>query len=221
MTLSKNPIIILAALALTFVFAIIMGFFISESKLMGIVLIGAIPFAALIFYYFTLHPGNALNVALVASFLAIGLTRYTPAPVGLTVDFILAIGLVIALLHPHYRPDFKNLKNELFILSLIWSIYCILQIFNPEAVSIWAWFYASRGVFIYMILTVFLSLLYYNTESRLNQLLNIIGIFSILAVLWGLKQYLFGLNSAEWAWLDGTVLNACTIWEITNFFLFQ
>lgn len=201
MTLSENPILIILGSILLLTLSVAAGFFFSELKFTGLYFVGALPVAALILYYITRHPGNALNICIVVSFLAIGASRYTSAPTGLAVDFILGAGLIVAFLHPKIRPEAKYLKNGLILLTVLWSVYCILQIFNPEALSLSAWFYASRGVFIYMLLTVFLGLLYYNTLRRLDEMLILIGVFSMMAALWGLKQYFFGLTQAEWDWL--------------------
>lgn len=117
-------------------------------------------------------------------------------------DFALAMLIVSALFHNKVETDFSKLHNSLILVTLIWMGYNVAEIFNPEARSVTAWFYAVRGTALYMFLTVPLTLLYANKPSDLNRLFIIVFALSILASFWGLRQFYIGLDYAENRWLD-------------------
>src|SRR5690606_2593775 len=60
---------------------------------------------------------------------------------------------------------------------------------------------AIRSLALYMLLTIPITLLYANKVEDLNRFIKIIIFLSLLAALWGLKQFYFGPDFAETAWL--------------------
>lgn len=183
--------------------AILFSVWIYTFEMIGVVTLFAIPLGVSLMAFVLGHPNRALDLTLIFSFIAIGLIRYIGnIPLGLTVDFFLLFTVIVALFHRSFKADFSKLKNGLMVVTLMWMCYCIAEVFNPEAVSVMAWVYAIRGLALYMLLTVPLTLLYANKVEDLNRFLKIIFFFSILASFWGLKQFLFGPDSAETAWLN-------------------
>jgi cell division protein FtsW (lipid II flippase) len=181
----------------------VLSIFVVKMGIIGIGLMVALPFVLLLMLFMMSHPNKALATGLVFAFVSIGATRYiTTLPLGLSVDFALAILIVSALFHTQVKTDFSKLNNSLFLVTIIWMGYNIAEIFNPEARSVVAWIYAVRGTALYMLLTVPLTLLYANKPSDLNRLFIIVFFFSILASFWGLRQYFIGLDAAENRWLD-------------------
>lgn len=182
--------------------ATFLGWVISESGVLGLGALAALPFAAGVFYLVFKHPSNGLFITLLASFFAVGIARYLPGPLGLSVDFFLALTILSAVLSPKVTPKIEHLNNLLVYFTIFWFGYCLLQIINPEAVSTVAWFYAVRGVALYMIFTVILALLYLDNYKYLNYFFYFIFGATLITCLWGLKQKFIGLDSAEWAWLN-------------------
>lgn len=182
--------------------AAVLGYLITMLKLPMIGFLIALPIAVFILYYIFQHPANGLWLTLLAAFFAIGLSRYLPGPLGLSIDFLLVLSILSAIFHLKAKPEVDNLKNMLFVMTVIWFAYCLLQIINPEARSTIAWFYAVRGVGLYMFLTVPLALLYLGKIEYLNKFIVITLACTILAILWGMRQYILGPDNAEWAWLN-------------------
>jgi len=91
---------------------------------------------------------------------------------------------------------------DLVLLAGIWYLYAVFQLFNPEAVSRVAWFYAMRGVAFYMFLTVPLVFILFNKKKDIDLFLKIWAILSILGTLKGIMQKYFGVDPFEQAWLD-------------------
>jgi O-antigen ligase len=159
-----------------------------------------LPFLLLFIYFVYKNPRVGVVATLVLAFTAIGLTRYLPGPLGLSIDVILALTLVIAIFSKQ-QTNKKPLADPIFIMVVIWFIYCLLQLINPEAVSKMAWFYAVRGVAFYMFATTLVGLLYFNKDKDLDLFINIWFWFSIAGVVWGMKQLYIGLDDGERAFL--------------------
>ena len=85
---------------------------------------------------------------------------------------------------------------------MIWFGYAILQLVNPEAVSRAAWFYARRGVSLYMVLTVPLVFLLWRKPEDISRFLVIWAVFSIIGTMKGIGQKIFGVDPFEQKWLD-------------------
>jgi hypothetical protein len=76
-----------------------------------------------------------------------------------------------------------------------------MEFFNPEAISKAAWFAAFRGIGFYMLLTIPLVFMLYNTPRHLNKFLMIWGVFSILASVKAWMQLNIGPDQWEQSWL--------------------
>jgi hypothetical protein len=94
-------------------------------------------------------------------------------------------------------------KKDIMLLAAIWFAYSIFQVANPESRSIPAWLAGMRGISLYMMLIVPLTLLFLNTNKKLDTFLILWGVFSLLASLKGILQNTIGVDPWEKAWLDG------------------
>ncbi|RIJ42523.1 O-antigen ligase family protein [Pontibacter oryzae] len=146
-------------------------------------------------------PKYGLLTVVVFGFLANGLTRYVPAPLGLSIDLLLVLTL-LGVLFSQRSFDTKQLNNSLTILTVLWFVYTLFEIVNPEARSLQAWFYAVRGVSLYMLFIIPLTFLLMRSEKDLDMLLMLWLGLSLLGTLWGIRQFAFGPDSAEQAWLN-------------------
>jgi hypothetical protein len=136
-----------------------------------------------------------------SAFFLVGLTRLVPAPLGLAVDGLLALSLT-GLLFQHRRFDFRAAQHPLVGLVALWMGYTLLELFNPEAHSRLAWFYAMRGTALYWLLTLFLGFVLVHRRVQLVLFLRLWLGISLLAALYGMKQKFVGLFAFEWAWLN-------------------
>lgn len=150
------------------------------------------------------NPRIGIYTVVILSFIAIGLTRYIRnVPFGLTVDGFLVITYVAMFFRYFYdKMNWDQANRDLTYLSIAWFGYTILQLFNPEALSRTAWFYAMRGLSMYMLLLIPMSFMIFNRLRYLYTFLYLWGIFSILGTLKGLQQLYIGPDSAEQYWLD-------------------
>jgi len=187
--------------------AILLGYIIATGGIMSALVLLSLPPMLIFFNRFFLFPRVGLITVLILAFIAIGLTRYIRnIPLGLGIDFFLVI-TYIAIFFKFFNEkldldSIKPLKNNLVLLSLIWFLYSVGELANPQAISRTAWFYAMRGMSLYMLLLIPLVFLVFNRSKDLMLFLYIWGIFSILSSLKAFQQMNFGPDSFEQFWLD-------------------
>lgn len=184
--------------------AVLLAYFISQYQLVGVGTLIFIPAVLTYFYCSFKYEKLGLYLVLTLSFTLSILGRYFPSaiPYGLSIDLILVLSILMLFIK-HYRDiKLERLKHPVFWLMLIWMSYIVLQIFNPLAYSFSAWFYSMRGIALYQTLIFLLLFLVFETKKDLKPFLYIWLGFSLLGVLWGAKQQMFGVSAAEQRWLD-------------------
>ena len=150
---------------------------------------------------FFLSPKKALIAALVLSFFISGLSRYITFQWGLGIDFLLFIALLGIFFKEFKSIKFGHYNKDFVIWGLVWMGFVVIEILNPEARSIQAWFYAMRGVGFYQILTFLLVVWVVKSYKDMKQLLQIMIALSLLGAFWAMKQKFIGIDSAEYDWL--------------------
>ncbi len=195
-TLRKIPILICII-----AFAIAVSYALSKlGILIGLTLL-ILPFLFYFLYFLFTYPKFGLYSTVFMGFAANGLTRYINAPLGLAIDALLVL-TYLAIYFKKEKYDWSKAKNGLTYAAIIWMAYSFFQIFNPEARSFEAWFYAMRGVSLYMLLAIPLVLVLFDSKNDLDKFLHIWLIMSVLGTLAGMKQLIIGVDSYEQAWLD-------------------
>ena len=196
----QHPIMILLLVSV----AVALGVIIAKGGLIIAMALLALFPAIIYFNRFLNDPRVGLYTVVVLGFIAIGLTRYIRnIPFGLTVDGILVLTYIAVFFRYFYeKVNWSQINRDLVYLAVAWFTFSMLQLFNPEALSRTAWFYAMRGISLYMLLLIPLALLVLNRLRYLYIFLYLWGIFSILGTLKGLQQLYLGPDSAEQFWLD-------------------
>ncbi|TAJ13941.1 O-antigen ligase domain-containing protein [Marinilabiliaceae bacterium JC017] len=167
--------------------------------LMGIFL----PVGILLLYQVFKSPETGLWITFIANYFVLGLTRYIPAPLGLSIDLLLVLTLM-AVFFKYFKQRHRWLaaKSDLTLLAAIWFLYALFQFVNPEAVSRVAWFYAMRGIALYMLLTVPLVFMLFNKPKHLKRFFTFWLIFALVGVIKGLQQKYLFLDPWEQQWLN-------------------
>ena len=150
-----------------------------------------------------MYPILGLYTAIILGFILLGLGRYVKGvQVGLAMDGILYMTF-IALIFNKFRErvDWTPAKKDITLLSAIWFAYSLLEVVNPEARSFEAWF-SGRGIGLYMMLIVPLTLIFVDSNRKLDAILILWGIFTLLVTFKGIGQLTFGVDQWEKAWLD-------------------
>ena len=179
------------------------AFFFSKDNLVAGLISLVLPLVMVFFGIIFTYPVFGFISVLFANYFALGISRYVPGQLGLSIDGLLLISW-IAVLFSQFRQkvEWKKAGNVLTVLTIIWFLYSVFQFFNPEAVSKEAWFYAMRGVSLYFLLTVPLVFVLFNKPENLQRFYSLWAWFTILAVLKGLMQKYIGPDPWEKHWLD-------------------
>lgn len=182
---------------------LLVTFIVVKTDIIGIALVLGLVFVSVIVYLLFTYPRLGMILLVIQGFTVIGLARYIPAPLGLSLDGVMIL-LYVALFFKAFTKKVKwnKAKSQLTILTSLWMGYIILQILNPEARSIVAWFYAMRGYALYPFLVVPLAFILFNKPKDLRLFFIIWGVMSIIGTLKGVMQYTMGVDPFEQAWLD-------------------
>jgi len=161
------------------------------------------PFVLAFLYLLFQYPIIGLYSAVSLGFVLLGIGRYvTGLSIGLAMDGILILTLIALIFNKFYeRIDWTPAKKDITILALIWFGYTLFEIVNPEARSFAAWF-SGRGIGFYMVMMVPLTLLFIDSDRKMNILFYIWGVFTLLVTLKGVMQLKLGVDPWEQAWLD-------------------
>jgi hypothetical protein len=148
------------------------------------------------------NPYYGLLIYLNYSFISNGVARYAPENITLVLNFILLLTTLSLVVHLKW-DDFRKLRNSIFFITLIWTIYSVLSVINPFIGQVDSLIIAVKGISFYAIQLVPLVLIYLNTKKDFNTFLKIIIAWSVLSTTWAFKQTIFGTDFYEQNWLDG------------------
>ncbi len=195
----KKPFYILSLAFFAIAAALAIG---AKGPVIGALLV-VIPIAVYIVIRIFLEPRFGLILSFLLSFFAIGITRYIEGiPFGLGVDALLVITLIALILGGDRQIKWKNAGNDFTAVSAIWMGYTIMEIANPESVSMAAWFYAMRGVAFYQMLMIPVAFLLIRDKRDLQMFLVGWLFISVMAALKGFQQIEIGPDRWEERWLD-------------------
>ncbi|MEL7268099.1 MAG: O-antigen ligase domain-containing protein [Bacteroidota bacterium] len=191
------PILLLLSIALT------TGHLTATRGLVLGIAVMILPFAFIYLGLLFVKPRLGIVTILIFNFFVLGIGRYIPMTWGLLMDGLMVM-MYLALFFKAFKVkvQWDLAKSQLTLLVTIWFGYAVLQIANPEAVSVAAWFYAMRGLALYQWLFIPLVFILFNKKEDLHLFFVIWGVLSVLATLKGMQQLIFGVDSYEQAWLD-------------------
>lgn len=163
------------------------------------------PFIFAYVYLIFQKPILGLYTAIALGFFILGSARYIKGvQVGLAMDGILFLTYIALIFNKFVeKVDWKPVKKDVTILALIWFGYSMFQMVNPESRVFAAWLAGMRGISLYMLLMIPLTLLFFDDNRKLMYFFYLWGILSLLATFKGIYQNFIGVDPFEKAWLDG------------------
>ncbi len=187
-----------------FVICVLTAWLISYSGIVAGLGLIALPFVLLYLNFLFRNPILGLYTMIPLGFIILGANRYVKIPqIGISTDSILVLTFLALIFKNFYdKVDWKPAKKDITLLAFIWFAYGLMSAANPEIRSMAVWLASFRGISVYMLLIITLTLLLLNTRKRLNMFFLLWGIFSILASLKGIQQVTLGVDPWEKAWLD-------------------
>jgi hypothetical protein len=197
--LLKMPYVLLTGIAMALI-----GIVIAKYEMLASAIFIVIPFVIYYFIKLFKNPSIGLTTTIILNFFVLGASRYIDAPFGLLIDGFLVLTIIALLFKSYsiYKPDYSLLKNDVMYFAVLWYLFLVLELLNPEVNSRAAWFFFMRGMGLYMLLCVFLVLMVYNTPKHLEKFLFLWAVLSFLGILKGIGQKFFGLDHWEQHWLS-------------------
>lgn len=172
-------------------------------------LFGIIPIALSSSLFIMSSPYWLLISIFIFNYYILGLARYIPfLKGGVTLDILILLTiatLIINSLKPKKINSGERINNPTTYAILIWVIYCLFQLFNPESVSSEAWFTGIRGISIYMLIIVIITIIIVTDYKKMKTIIFIWSILTITAIIkvYIQKEYGFDLAEKKWLYLDG------------------
>lgn len=195
----KSPAYLLLLLSTLIISAMVFG----KAGLLGGIGLIILPFIFTYLYVIFRYPVTGLYTAVFLGFTILGLSRYVDFQVGLLMDGILFFTFIALIFNKFYeKVDWSLARKDITLLSLIWFGYSLFELFNPEMRSVPAWLNGTRGISMYMVLLVVLTLLMIDSNRKLDLFIYLWGALSLLASLKGVMQHFIGVDSYEQAWLN-------------------
>jgi len=189
-------------LIITLLLCTAMFFFAKDNLVAGIAIL-LLPVPVIYMYLIFKYPKISFISVLFCNYFAIGLSRYIPAPVGLSVDVTLLLTFIAILFSQfNHKVEWKFAGKDLTYIALIWFLMTVLQLINPQTISREAWFYAMRSQSLYILLIVPLVYLIFNKPKDMDTFISICAWFTLFAVFKGLMQKYMGLDRWEQQWLN-------------------
>ncbi|MFA7116626.1 MAG: O-antigen ligase family protein [Bacteroidales bacterium] len=187
---------------ITSIISVIIGVLcVSKYPLIGYAL-ALFPFVLIFIMFVFNNPYNALIVLFIVNYLTIGVSRYVNIMPGIIFDAFLLLTLISFIVNLIFKKNnLKGTINCVTICSLIWLLYCIMMLFNPEQFSTKSWISTIRGFALYLFIIPILTYSASKDYSKVKTFIKIWSILTILAVLKALMQKYWGWDNAEKYWL--------------------
>lgn len=176
--------------------------FVFAGVAMGI-LFFLLPLLLLLVIYCLSSPISCFFLLYIASFLVMGVGRYVilPLPAGVILDLLILFNFLCLSLHYiRGNPLGKLYYNPFLFISMLWMIFCLLEIINPMS-TFANWITTVRSIGLHI---VFFQLLVFLCLDNLEKLRVFFGLWGILILLGALKaigQKYIGLDRFESTWL--------------------
>lgn len=166
------------------------------------IVVGCMPFFLICLFYLFKRPYITFALLFVINYFIMGINRYFYFPVWMITDSLFTFILAALIFKTSYEnTSWKQINTGMFWSSLIWFLYCLLELTNIHGTTLVDWFQSVRGMAIYPLLTVIFVSLLLNRYKNIQWFLIVWALFTILAGAKGYWQKNHGFDSTELAWL--------------------
>lgn len=181
----------------------------------------AIPLSIVIFSLMIKYYHRIFYLLFLSHFLVLLVSSVTDLKIGVvTLSLNLAIVILILIISFYQRTSWKSGYNGMLIIFLVWMVYCILELANPNMVPE-AWGIAAANYFIYPIVCAILVPITIRRYRNIEWLLIIWSIFIILAAAKGYYQKNYGFTHRELVFLfEQGAAKTHIIWSGIRYFSF-
>ena len=168
--------------------------------------LGIIPFLLISTYLSIKNEYIALIIFALVNYLIMGIGRYINIPIPVSLLFDIIFGFIFAttlLRNLGNKDNFRNIFNLYFAFTLIWFLYCTINVANNATGTIHftAWLGNIRVVALYAVITCVIISIAAKKYQFIHWFLILWGIMTLFAVAKGYMQKNHGFDWAELAWV--------------------
>jgi hypothetical protein len=122
-----------------------------------------------------------------------------PVPLGIFYDAFVLVTFAAVFLNTRQQKEWSSFKNAITLFFILITAYQLLQLFNPNAVSIKGWMVSMRNNTSFLLYIIFLQV--FIAVDRIKRLTVIWFTVAFVIALYGIYQEFFGLTDFEWRWI--------------------
>lgn len=168
--------------------------------------LGLLPFILCGIFLSIYQPYISILSLFILNYFIMGFGRYKSIPIPITNVYDLFFVLIFAsiVLRQIYQKDnFRNILNLYTLFSLIWLLYCTINIGNniTGEIQAEAWLKTVRPLAVYSFFTCLIVSIAGRHYSFIRYFLIVWGVLTLLAAAKGYWQRNHGFDHAEWVWL--------------------
>lgn len=208
-----------------FMTLIIMSYIVVSVGIGTGMLVAMIPLVVLMLIAIFKDPFNGFLLIFLLNYFVIAIIRYTDVSgLSVLIDILILVTFVSIILNRVLVGEREqttkgfSLYNGLLAVAVLWLLYCMLEIVNPSSM-IKAWFLA-RITSAYFLLIVVLAFLLFKNFRRVEILLNILSVLTLLGLAKALMQKWVGFDAAEMAYLNAGSYKTHLLVSGTRYFSF-
>ena len=127
-------------------------------------------------------------------------------PLSLIDEAIELLLLSVAIIDSRQTPQFGRAANLMLFAILIWSGFCVVEMFNDTCglgYNFTAWFTGARLMALHLLWILLVFSIYINSPKNLTTYLKIWAFLSLFSAFWTWKMIYVGLTHEETAFLYG------------------
>ncbi len=159
--------------------------------------IALIPISLVIAFILLQYYSRIFYLLFASHFLVLIINQFVDARIGILALITNILVVILLIIMSFYRKTkWKESNNGMLWLYLIWGLYCLLELFNPNNVQE-AWNLGITYYLVYPLICAILVPLTIRKISHLEWLLVVWSIFVLLAAFKGYWQKTHGFNTKE------------------------
>ena len=172
----------------------------------GVAVILAVIIGLPVVYAIIAYPRFGIIVIIVIAYLLFYIVRLgVNLPIGTLIDLIELFLIFGFFLGQKENPDWKIFRNPVSLMLIIWTLYLLVEVINPEAASRLAWLYNIRSMGV-VSLMYFIYLYYIKSVSFIRIIINVWITLAFIGALYGYIQEFFGYSAKELEFINSDPL---------------
>ena len=146
--------------------------------------LGLLPAVLCMGFYAVNNPAWTMLGLFVGNYLVMGLSKYFyNLPLGTILDVMILFSLLTLIVKSMYsHVAWSRAKSGLTLAAVIWTVYCCLELFNPQSGSMTAWASSIRSYAFTFLAVVVLSQIVFTRFKHLQYMLLIWSLLTMVAV---------------------------------------